>query len=1073
MAYIVRLMENDMMFDKSLHKLFIFVFIANFAFTQSTFVFYASAQLADGGEKEDVEIEKSDAQKQEKKLEENEEKEAKKESEQLKAKEEEEKKAEKKEAEEKKQEEKDPSVSEESKKDEKKKQEEEDISKNEEDQDLNKNTEEVTGEEDKGAKEEEIDKYENDGNIPLVDADPKSEDIENANEESEDSEVVLSEADNENYFSGDPSEPVLNDKSSVDGDGATDELVDEIFEEEKTDNAEPNGNTLLSPTLPEFENDSRNEMSFNEIGDDEVISPIDPIYCKDESQLTVSTSVADESYSDNEELDPSSSEKEICITNDAEITNQSVAVSDTGNNSNLPTEEADASTINNDAASTEFDIKEESVLENNPHLESDIPAVSELTETEIEQNHQEENPVTIETGDAISEAIIFNEINTNTIGENWNKLIYNIYGTSTNDINLLSFLYEIIDNGKNNNSSQSNKIDVILSNFANIQNTATAQSNTGNNKIEIPSSSDDVPASTIKTGDAFSYANIINLVNTNLLGNNWLFSNINVFGNWLGNLIVPGKNLLSSTNYTSDKVSSDIQINNAAQIENQIESSAKTGDNSAEPNSSIMTGNAVSQAVSTNIANTNTLKNNWFFLLINNMGTWSGNIIGLDGGDNFTGNSYSYDFSESENKQFNNFGNISIDNYADITNAASSTADTGANQITGSEGSIITGNATALSSVFNFINNNIIGSNWMFSMVNILGSWSGNVEFEYPDLSITIDDKKENAANGEILSYEISLSNDSYARADDVDVLISLSPDVTYISDNSGISHDSSQNNLVWNISRLSPNEKKEFVVTVKIDSDFPVGTTQIISAAGIRTSTTEQNMSDNSSSDITIVTILPAPVASDNNENTLLAFAIDDSSESDEDSLKLSRKEATVSVLPQGNIIRHTITLKNTGDAKVYNVGARDNIRNSNGDKIGKLEWYIGTIKSDEKVIIEYEILVGSSLGGNSFEHTALASGFATIENTGKVSSNKSSTTISLLAYAGSLGPIIDELTSIPTTEAFESADSDGAVLGQQNNGICPADRRIAPWIWIALLGIYALGMNRILLPKKRTISS
>ena len=40
----------------------------------------------------------------------------------------------------------------------------------------------------------------------------------------------------------------------------------------------------------------------------------------------------------------------------------------------------------------------------------------------------------------------------------------------------------------------------------------------------------------IQTGDAHAVANVVNIVNTNVIGRNWVFALINVFGNWQGNI---------------------------------------------------------------------------------------------------------------------------------------------------------------------------------------------------------------------------------------------------------------------------------------------------------------------------------------------------------------------------------------------------------------------------------------------------------------------------------------------------------------------------------------------------------
>ena len=40
----------------------------------------------------------------------------------------------------------------------------------------------------------------------------------------------------------------------------------------------------------------------------------------------------------------------------------------------------------------------------------------------------------------------------------------------------------------------------------------------------------------ISTGDAYASSNVVNMVNTNIIGRNWIFAIFNIFGNWSGNL---------------------------------------------------------------------------------------------------------------------------------------------------------------------------------------------------------------------------------------------------------------------------------------------------------------------------------------------------------------------------------------------------------------------------------------------------------------------------------------------------------------------------------------------------------
>jgi hypothetical protein len=74
--------------------------------------------------------------------------------------------------------------------------------------------------------------------------------------------------------------------------------------------------------------------------------------------------------------------------------------------------------------------------------------------------------------------------------------------------------------------------------FASNTNTATVNNNvevyalTGNNQATSATTSD----ASVSTGNAYASANVVNIVNTNVIGQNWVFAIFNIFGSWLGNL---------------------------------------------------------------------------------------------------------------------------------------------------------------------------------------------------------------------------------------------------------------------------------------------------------------------------------------------------------------------------------------------------------------------------------------------------------------------------------------------------------------------------------------------------------
>lgn len=82
-------------------------------------------------------------------------------------------------------------------------------------------------------------------------------------------------------------------------------------------------------------------------------------------------------------------------------------------------------------------------------------------------------------------------------------------------------------------SSNGGYDDVSISNTNNaiIKNNVNVFALTGSNKVVSLNGN-----ANIFTGNANAGANVVNLVNTNIIGRNWVFALINIFGNWTGNL---------------------------------------------------------------------------------------------------------------------------------------------------------------------------------------------------------------------------------------------------------------------------------------------------------------------------------------------------------------------------------------------------------------------------------------------------------------------------------------------------------------------------------------------------------
>ncbi len=403
-------------------------------------------------------------------------------------------------------------------------------------------------------------------------------------------------------------------------------------------------------------------------------------------------------------IDPSPTPA-IDISNTADVSDNSDSTTNTGNNSIIATgsgsiDDATPSANNSSAQNMPSDS-----LGINSNNNSTSPSPNS----------------TVQTGNATSATTIVNDVNTNSINSTVINQTLNIFVTQNGGIDL-SDPFTIASNviSAHPEDSVINVSVTNVNNYAYVTNDIASAAITGQNLINTPSQS-----ATINTGDAFSAISLLNKVNFTVINSQIHLVTINIFGNLSGNIILPDPN--ASTNCSGCGV--DMNINNTAQVSNNLNSTADTGDNSiiATGSASIATGNAQSSVNSLNLINTNVLGTNAEILFINNFGTWNGNFIGWGNFNPTLGGASLVFYNFSPNQNTSGSGQINLSNTAFVQNNVSSLALSGDNSITGNDSSISTGNSFSAISLMNFINTNFINSFGFFGFINIFGNWTGNI----------------------------------------------------------------------------------------------------------------------------------------------------------------------------------------------------------------------------------------------------------------------------------------------------------------------------------------------------------
>ncbi|KKR81158.1 MAG: hypothetical protein UU73_C0003G0274 [Candidatus Daviesbacteria bacterium GW2011_GWA1_41_61] len=553
----------------------------------------------------------------------------------------------------------------------------------------------------------------------------------------------------------------------------------------------PTLESLLEPSPAPTENSTLKEISptsTESLPEETLVPPSTPSDTPTES-LTEDTSNSSNTTPpiDNEVSQTTGGESKDGEVGDPQIT--------TGNALNTATvttsanENYSAATLPGDSSVTVENTDNGSRSDNSASLNSDsgITTVSNNLadaqnsldlDTNTGKNSTSENvgSSSIDTGDANTTVNLITALNTNLAGVAVSE--FNVVDDQNGDLilNLAAgcvlgcsafsdTLVANTDNGTDSTNSaqveQTSDSQTFQNNDATLENNLTLSSNSGDNDADKNTGGD----STITTGDANAAANVLNFINNNIAGQ-VVLGIVNIFGDLIGDIILPVLGTTSTTTVSNtdngsgsqntatldqDSTNQTFQTN-IAQIENNLNLQAATGDNETNKNtggsSQIQTGDANVDSQTLNIANSNITGGDWWLVLVNEAGEWVGKIIGSSYGTNYAGSKGTqFTINSSGDITATNQGNgsdsqntASIDqtasnttvqnNVAKILNNINLFANTGGNSAsknTGGNSSITTGDANIVANLVNFVNNNIVGGGRLTVVtINVFGKWIGD-----------------------------------------------------------------------------------------------------------------------------------------------------------------------------------------------------------------------------------------------------------------------------------------------------------------------------------------------------------
>lgn len=545
------------------------------------------------------------------------------------------------------------------------------------------------------------------------------------------------------------------------------------------------------------------------------------------------------------------------------------------------------------------------------------------------------------TADSVTTANLL-EINSNLITE-----IQNIIASEgDNDIDLYQELMDVITL---NPTLIPDGTTIIVNQNATVTSETTSSSNTGTNNQET------IGDASITTGNADSSANAITVANLNLTGTNVILFIINALTDYNGNIILPSVyNILSGSESNNNL---NIIANQEGNISSNTYSATNTGNNNQESGgkTNITTGDSTASANSITLGNFVQTENVWEYLIINNLGSWSGNLINWSGpgsiesvpaGTSVIQNSLQ---SGTQNCEGCSPTNIISNQYALVNTNVFSSANTGNNFQKADTANLSTGNASALANNITIANYAGIGSGLLLGIVNILGNWKGNIITAYPQLNLSLTDNRDYIKPGDTENYLLTITNSGHAIAHNVNLNFTWPANV-----------DPNPNQTTnWNLGNIGPEQSKTFNLTGKV-VDSTIDGVNLLATAIAGTIDIQSSTNGNTASDTTIVSI---------------PKSISDTRTPD---LSVDLWNSVNSYINVGDTIWVKITLANKSPYIAHNVFVSGKIYNDTGSIIYPLNLNVGDVKANGEGTITFNLTIPKNSDSGIYHITAQATGQA-----------------------------------------------------------------------------------------------
>jgi hypothetical protein len=443
--------------------------------------------------------------------------------------------------------------------------------------------------------------------------------------------------------------------------------------------------------------------------------------------------------------------------------------------------------------------------ENQAAVETNLSVTSTSGENDLSQNQGE---ATLTTKETEIVANLINILNLNITGSDFTHLIVNLFGDMTGEVNLEKISEDYLcmdedevlaiarnvstgDNSQNTAlASYNQNLEISNQNQAALINNVDVKASTGENTLS--GNEDNVDA---LTGRIKILTSIMNFINANFSGTDWYFAMVNIFGSLKGDLVLPDPNhYLANADGTlavnqgtgpnsqnlagansQDNISS--QNDNNAQVKNRVDVTGDSGSNLAlgnEDETTIDTGDVGLTAQIMNWLNYNLFGTRWVMVVVNVFGQWMGKIIAFpgqgdiaapesgtlvamaqgQGGQETSVEAENQNTGEGSQNQAEASVSLNLDvaneNKAYLENNVNIEGVSGRNETSGNEDktNLATGWINLDVNLFNIVNFNVTGRNWMLLMVNVFGDFFGNIVFPHEEIAVAPAIAQESAGIG-------------------------------------------------------------------------------------------------------------------------------------------------------------------------------------------------------------------------------------------------------------------------------------------------------------------------------------